>query len=158
MSRLQVGQPAPDFALEADDGTTVRLSDLSGQTVVLYFYPKDDTSGCTAQACEFRDLGPNYRASGARVLGVSPDPLDSHRRFRAKHGLDFTLLSDPNHRVSEAYGVWVEKSMYGRRYMGIERSTFVIGPDGVLVQALYKVRSKGNAAEVLDLLGAPARQ
>jgi peroxiredoxin Q/BCP len=156
MSRLQAGQPAPDFALEADDGTTVRLSDLRGQTVVLYFYPKDDTSGCTAQACEFRDLGPGYRASGVRVLGVSPDSLASHSRFRAKHGLDFTLLSDPDHQVAEAYGVWVEKSMYGRRYMGIERSTFVIDAAGDLAQALYGVRSKGNAAQVLDLVGAPA--
>jgi peroxiredoxin Q/BCP len=158
MPRPQVGDPAPDFALEADDGTTVRLSDLAGETVVLYFYPKDDTSGCTVEACEFRDLGPGYRASGARVLGVSPDPIDSHRRFRAKHGLDFTLLSDPDHRVAEAYGVWVEKSMYGRKYMGIERSTFVIGPDGVLAQALYKVRPQGHAAEVLDLVGAAASQ
>jgi peroxiredoxin Q/BCP len=158
MSRLQVGEPAPDFALEADDGTTVQLSDLAGQTVVLYFYPKDDTPGCTVEACEFRDLGPDYEASGARVLGVSTDALDSHRRFRAKYGLEFTLLSDPDHLVAEAYGVWVEKSNYGRTYMGVERSTFVIGPDGMLTQALYRVRPKGHAAQVLDLVGAPASQ
>jgi peroxiredoxin Q/BCP len=150
--RLAAGQPAPDFSLQADDGSTVTLSDLAGQTVVLYFYPKDDTSGCTAQACEFRDLTPEYDAAGARVIGVSPDPPASHERFRDKHGLTFTLLSDPDHVAAEAYGVWVEKSMYGRRYMGVERSTFVIGPDGVIVEALYKVKPKGNAAAVLDLV------
>jgi thioredoxin-dependent peroxiredoxin len=156
MAHAEVGQPAPDFALEADDGSTVRLSDLRGQTVVLYFYPKDDTSGCTVQACDFRDLGADYSASGARVLGVSPDSLASHTRFRAKHGLNFTLLSDPDHRVAEAYGVWVQKSMYGRRYMGIERSTFVIGPDGIVAQALRKVKPAGHAADVLGLVGALA--
>src|SRR5262245_19573703 len=155
MARLEAGQPAPDFSLEADDGTTVSLADLAGSTAVLYFYPKDDTTGCTAEACEFRDLAPDYDAAGARVIGVSPDAIASHVRFRDKHGLPFTLLSDPDHEVAEAYGVWIEKSMYGRRYMGVERSTFVIGPDGTLQQALYKVKPKGHAASVLDLVGAP---
>jgi thioredoxin-dependent peroxiredoxin len=152
MPRLQAGRPAPAFALESDQGETVRLADLSGQTVVLYFYPKDETSGCTIQACEFRDARADYDAKGARVIGVSPDPLRSHAKFRANHDLDFTLLSDPDHAVAEAYGVWVEKTNYGRTYMGIERSTFVIGPDGVIKEALYKVAPKGHAAQVLELV------
>jgi peroxiredoxin Q/BCP len=153
MSRLTAGQEAPDFALESDQGETVRLSDLAGQTVVLYFYPKDDTSGCTVQACEFRDHRADYDAKGARVVGVSPDPLRSHASFRAKNHLDFTLLSDPDHTAAEAYGVWVEKTMYGKTHMGIERSTFVIGSDGVIREALYKVSPKGHAAQVLELVG-----
>ena len=153
MPRLEAGQKAPDFALESDQGETLRLSDLAGQTIVLYFYPKDETSGCTVEACEFRDARPAYDAKGARIIGVSPDPLGSHSRFRANHDLDFTLLSDPDHRVAEAYGVWVEKSRYGRTYMGIERSTFVIGPDGVIREALYKVQPAGHAAQVLELVG-----
>ncbi len=152
MARLEAGQPAPDFSLDADDGSTVSLADLSGQTVALYFYPKDDTTGCTAQACEFRDAQADYEAAGVRVIGVSPDPLTSHLKFRDKYELPFTLLSDPDHVAAEAYGVWVEKSMYGKTYMGIERSTFVIGPDGVLKEALYKVKPKGHAASVLQLL------
>ena len=152
MARLEPGQPAPDFSLQADDGSTVSLSDLAGGTVALYFYPKDDTTGCTAQACEFRDRKADYDAAGVRVIGVSPDPLTSHVKFRDKHGLPFTLLSDPDHEAAEAYGVWVEKSMYGRKYMGIERSTFVIGPDGVVTQALYKVKPSGHAASLLELV------
>ncbi len=152
MARLEAGQPAPDFSLQADDGSTVSLSGLAGQTVALYFYPKDDTSGCTAQACEFRDMQADYDAAGIRIIGVSPDPLTSHTRFRDKHGLPFTLLSDPDHAAAEAYGVWVQKSMYGRTYMGVERSTFVIGPDGTLQQALYKVKPKGHAASLLQLV------
>jgi len=152
MARLEAGQPAPDFSLDADDGSTVSLADLSGQTVALYFYPKDDTTGCTAQACEFRDAQADYEAAGVRVIGVSPDPLKSHLKFRDKYDLTFTLLSDPDHVAAEAYGVWVEKSMYGRTYMGIERSTFVIGPDGVLKEALYKVKPKGHAASLLELV------
>jgi thioredoxin-dependent peroxiredoxin len=152
MSRLAPGDPAPDFALESDDGSTVRLADLAGQRVVVYFYPKDDTTGCTAQACEYRDLHDDFTQAGARVLGVSPDPLASHERFRQKYGLNFTLLSDPDHSAAEAYGVWVEKSNYGRTYMGIERSAFVIGPDGTIEQAFYKVKAKGNAGAVLEAL------
>jgi peroxiredoxin Q/BCP len=154
MARLTPGEPAPDIRLDADDGSTVALSDLRGQRVVLYFYPKDDTSGCTSQACEFRDHAADFDVAGARVIGVSPDSIASHLKFRNKHGLPFTLLSDPEHALAEAYGVWVEKSMSGRKYMGIERSTFVIGPDGVLEQALYKVKPAGHAGSILELLNA----
>jgi peroxiredoxin Q/BCP len=153
MARLEAGDAAPDFSLQDADGSTVSLADLAGSTTVLYFYPKDDTSGCTAEACEFRDRAADYDAAGARVIGVSPDPVASHVRFRDKHGLPFTLLSDPDHELADAYGVWVQKSMYGRTYMGVERSTFVIGPDGRLTHALYKVKPKGHAASVLDLVG-----
>jgi len=152
MARIEPGQPAPGFSLQADDGSTVSLSDLAGGTVALYFYPKDDTTGCTAQACEFRDMKADYDAAGVRVIGVSPDPLKSHVKFRDKYGLPFTLLSDPDRTAAEAYGVWVEKSMYGKSYMGIERSTFVIGPDGVVTQALYKVKPSGHAASLLELV------
>jgi thioredoxin-dependent peroxiredoxin len=154
MARLAPGLPAPDIRLNADDGSTVALSELCGQRVVLYFYPKDDTSGCTREACEFRDHAGEFDTSGARVIGVSPDSVASHVKFRDKHGLPFTLLSDPDHEAAEAYGVWVEKSMYGRTYMGIERSTFVIGPDGVLEHALYKVTPAGHAGSILELLAA----
>lgn len=150
MPRLAAGDPAPDFSLPADDGSTVSLSDLAGRRFVLYFYPKDMTSGCTTEACEFRDLAPEYDAAGVRVIGVSPDPVASHVRFRDAHGLPFTLLSDPDHAAARAYGVWVQKSMYGRTYMGIERSTFVIGPDGRIERALYRVRPKGHAESVLQ--------
>jgi thioredoxin-dependent peroxiredoxin len=142
MARLEPGRPAPSFRLDADDGSTLALEDLHGQTVVLYFYPKDDTGGCTVQACDFRDRAADFDAKGARIIGVSPDAITSHTKFRDKHGLTFTLLSDPEHTAAEAYGVWVEKSMYGRTYMGIERSTFVIGPDG-----------KHHAGSVLELIG-----
>lgn len=152
MARLEAGQVAPDFTLDADDGSTVTLSDLRGERIVLYFYPKDATPGCTTQACEFRDQTPEYDAAGARVFGISPDPVSSHVKFRDAQELSFTLLSDPDHVVSEAYGVWVERSMYGRKFMGIERSTFVVGPDGTLEHALYKVKPKGNAAAVLELI------
>jgi thioredoxin-dependent peroxiredoxin len=154
LARLQAGQPAPGFSLQADDGSTVSLGDLAGTTVALYFYPRDDTSGCTAQACGFRDMQADYDAAGVRVIGVSPDPVTSHVRFRDKHGLPFTLLSDPEHTAAEAYGVWVQKSMYGRTYMGVERSTFLIGPDGVIREALYKVTPKGHAASLLELARA----
>jgi thioredoxin-dependent peroxiredoxin len=146
------GDPAPPFRLEAHDGTTVTLEDLRGARTVLYFYPKDDTSGCTAEACELQERLPDFDARGTRVIGVSPDGLESHRRFRDRYGLAFTLLSDPDHEAAEAYGVWVEKSMYGRRYMGVERSTFVIGPDGTVEHALRKVRPKGHALSLLELL------
>lgn len=152
MARLEAGRPAPDFSLQADDGSTVDLGSLRGSTVALYFYPKDDTTGCTAQACEFRDMRADYDAAGVRVIGVSPDPLTSHVKFRDKHDLPFTLLSDPDHEAAEAYGVWVEKSMYGRTYMGIGRSTFVIGPDGVITAALYNVKPSGHAASLLELV------
>ncbi len=152
MARLEAGHAAPDFSLAADDGSTVDLASLRGGTVALYFYPKDSTTGCTAQACELRDMQHEYDTAGVRVIGVSPDPLTSHATFRDTHGLGFTLLSDPEHEAAEAYGVWVEKSMYGRTYMGIQRSTFVIGPEGVLSAALYSVKPKGHAASLLELV------
>ncbi len=155
MARLAPGTLAPDFTLAADDGTDLTLSDLRGGRVVLYFYPKADTSGCTTEACEFRDAKPDFDARGARVIGISPDPVAKLVRFRDKHDLSFTLLSDGDHAVAESYGVWVEKKMYGNTYMGVERSTFVIGPDGLVEEALYKVRPKGHAASVLGAL-APA--
>ena len=152
MARLEAGQKAPDFSLQADDGSTVSLPDLAGQTVALYFYPKDDTTGCTAQACEFRDMRAAYDAAGIRVIGESPATVKSHVRFRDKYELPFTLLSDPDHEAAEAYGVWVEKSMYGKTYMGVERSTFIINPDTTVGQALYKVKPKGHAASLLELI------
>jgi peroxiredoxin Q/BCP len=148
------GDLAPDFALPADDGSTVRLSGLRGSRVVLYFYPKDDTSGCTIQACELRDDLPAFEALDVRVLGVSPDPVSSHVRFRDKYDLNFPLLADEDHAVAEAYGVWAEKSMYGRRYMGIERSTFVIDPDGVIEAVWRKVKARGHADLVRDHLAS----
>lgn len=146
------GDAAPDFELLADDGSRIRLADLKGKTVVLYFYPKDMTSGCTVQACEYRDAQPSFGGGDVVVLGVSPDPQKSHEKFRDKHELNFPLLVDEDHAVSEAYGVWKEKSMYGRKYMGIERSTFIIGPDGVIQHAWRKVKAKGDAARVLEAL------
>lgn len=146
----QEGDLAPDFTLPADDGSMVTLSDLRGSRVILYFYPKDDTSGCTAQACEFRDSLPRIEEKGARVLGVSPDPVRSHQKFKAKYDLNFPLLADEDHQVAEAYGVWKEKSMYGRTYWGIERSTFLIDEDGRIARAWRKVKAKGNA----DLVAA----
>ena len=150
---IQKGDRAPDFALPADDGSLVKLGDLRGRKVILYFYPKDDTSGCTAQACELRDALPRIDEAGAVVLGVSPDPVSSHQRFRAKYSLNFPLLSDEDHQVSEAYGVWKEKAMYGRRFWGIERSTFIIDEDGVVIDAWRKVKPKGHADKVEELLG-----
>lgn len=152
MARLQPGDPAPDFTLEADNGETITLSHLRGAPVVLYFYPKDATPGCTTQACEYRDLSEGFSTAGARLFGISPDPLSSHERFREAQGLTFPLLSDPDHAAAEAYGVWVERSMYGRRFMGIERSSFLIGPDGRIAQALYRVKAPGNAARMLSAL------
>ena len=154
MSRVSAGDPVPDFSLESDDGSRVGSSDLVGERTVIYFYPKDDTSGCTTEACDFRDLGPDFAKAATRVIGISPDSAESHLAFRAKHDLDFILLCDPDHVAAEAFGVWVTKKMYGREYMGVERSTFVIGPDGVIEQAFRKVRPKGHAAAVLDSLGA----
>jgi peroxiredoxin Q/BCP len=153
MARLEAGQKAPDFSLQAHDGSTVSLSDLAGQTVALYFYPKDDTTGCTAQACEFRDMQADFDAAGIRVIGVSPDPVASHVRFRDKHELPFTLLSDPDHEAAEAYGVWVQKSMYGKTYMGANRATFIIDGDGTIVHVIPKVSPKTHDDEVLKAIG-----
>jgi peroxiredoxin Q/BCP len=149
---IEKGAAAPDFELESDDGRTVRLSDFRGRPVVLYFYPKDDTPGCTREACEIRDVWSEFEKRGAVVLGVSPDSTTSHARFKAKHGLPFTLLADPDHAVAEAYDVWRERTLYGKKRMGILRSTFVIGPDGTVVEALYGVKPDGHAAKVLAAL------
>jgi thioredoxin-dependent peroxiredoxin len=149
---LQEGTPAPDFELESDEGATVRLSDLRGKPVVLYFYPKDGTPGCTKQACGFRDAYGEYQQRGAVVLGVSPDDVASHVKFKEKYGLPFTLLADPEHEVAERYGTWGEKSFAGKKYMGIIRSTFVIDREGNLARAMYGVNAERNPDEVLAAL------
>jgi len=151
---LSPGETAPDFELPDQDGNTVRLSDLKGQTVVLYFYPKADTPGCTTQACGVRDHRADYEKAGARVLGVSPDPVKKVKKFHDKFDMNFTLLADEDKKVVEAYGVWVEKSMYGRKYMGAERSTFVIGPDGKIKEILRKVKPGEHDDLVLAALAA----
>jgi peroxiredoxin Q/BCP len=151
---VEKGVPAPDFTLPSDQDGDVSLSALRGKRVVLYFYPKDDTSGCTAQACELRDQLPRFDGVAAVILGVSPDSVASHRRFREKYGLNFPLLADEDHAVAEAYGVWKEKSNYGRKYMGIERSTFLIDEAGVVVEAWRKVKPQGHADLVAEALGA----
>jgi peroxiredoxin Q/BCP len=149
---VEEGSRAPDFELAADGGERVKLSELRGKPVVLYFYPKDDTPGCTAQACEIRDEWSRFRERGAVVLGVSPDDEASHARFREKYSLPFTLLADPDHAVAEEYGVWVEKTNYGRKSMGIERSTFVIDPEGNVAKVLRRVKPEGHADKVLEAL------
>ena len=143
-----VGDLAPDFTLPTDAGDALTLSSLRGRPVVLYFYPRDDTSGCTAQACALRDLFPRFDGAGAAVLGVSPDTVTSHAKFRAKYALPFTLLADTEHAVAEAYGVWVEKSMYGRRFMGVERTTFVLDRTGRVARVFPRVRVPGHAEAV----------
>ncbi len=151
-SMLQEGEVAPDFSLTADDGSSVRLSELRGRKVILYFYPRADTSGCTIQACEFRDVLPRIDEEGAVVLGVSPDPVEELAKFRDKYDLNFRLLADEDHQVAEAYGVWKEKSMYGKKYMGVERSTFVIDEEGRIARVYEKVKPQGHAAAVLQAL------
>ena len=146
------GKPAPDFTLTADDGATVKLSKLRGRPVVLYFYPKDDTPGCTAQACGIRDAYGEFEDAGAIVLGVSPDGEASHAKFKEKYELPFTLLADTDHAVADAYGVWGEKTFAGKTYMGVERSTFVIGPDGNVGRIFRKVKPDEHADQVLDAL------
>jgi peroxiredoxin Q/BCP len=148
------GDPAPDFELPNQDGEPVRLSDLRGKRTVLYFYPKADTPGCTTQACGIRDRVEDYDAAGAVVLGVSPDPVKAVKKFHDKQGLNFTLLADEDHAVAEQYGVWVEKSMYGKTYMGNERTTFVIGEDGKVAEVLRKVKPKEHDGLVLGALSA----
>jgi peroxiredoxin Q/BCP len=146
------GSPAPDFELTSDSGEAVKLSELRGKPVVLYFYPKDDTPGCTTQACGIRDVWAEVRDKGAVVLGVSPDSPRTHAKFREKYGLPFTLLSDEEHEVAEQYGTWVEKSTYGKTRMGIERSTFVIDADGNLAKMMRKVKPAEHADDVLAAL------
>jgi peroxiredoxin Q/BCP len=149
---VEEGTQAPDFELATDGGERVRLSDLRGQPVVLYFYPKDDTPGCTTQACELRDEYAQFRERGAVVLGVSPDDEASHAKFRSKYSLPFSLLADPDHEVAEQYGVWGEREYRGRTYMGINRSTFVIDPGGRVAKAFYGVKPQGHAEKVLAAL------
>ncbi len=146
---LQAGDVAPDFELPTDGGAPLRLANFRGRKVVLYFYPKDDTPGCTLEAQEFAALGKDFARAGAVVVGVSPDTPACHARFKAKHGLDLHLASDGEKAVANAYGVWVEKSMYGRKYMGVARTTFLISPEGRIEQVWNKVKPKGHAADVL---------
>lgn len=148
-----VGEMAPDFELQADDGSVVRLSDYRGKRIIIYFYPKDNTSGCTAQACLFRDQEPEFAEKNAVILGISPDSIKSHQGFRLKHNLPFRLLSDPEHQVAESYGAWGEKSMYGKKYLGIIRSHFVIDEEGKIIQAQTKVSPAESAPLALAALG-----
>jgi len=152
MTPLSEGAEAPDFTLESDSGDTVSLSQLRGKPVVLYFYPRDDTPGCTTEACEFRDAWDKVKGAGAVVLGVSPDTAASHKKFKSKFKLPFPLLADPDHTVAERYGAWGERSMYGRKFQGILRTTFVIGPEGRIRKVFERVKPKGHAAEVLESL------
>jgi thioredoxin-dependent peroxiredoxin len=147
---VQPGDQAPDFELPDQNGDPVKLSDLRGQTVVLYFYPRADTPGCTVQACGVRDRRANYKAAGARVLGVSPDPVEDVKKFAEKFDLDFTLLADADHAVADAYGTWVEKSMYGKKYWGAQRATFIVDPEGKIA----KVFPKTHDDVVLEALAA----
>ncbi len=149
---VEIGRKAPAFSLKDQDGKTHRLRDYAGNWVVLYFYPKDQTSGCTKEACQFRDHLPDFRSVDAVVLGVSPDSPDSHTRFREKEGLTFDLLADPDKGVLAKYGVWQEKSMYGRKYMGVVRTTYLIGPDGRVAHRWDKVKVPAHAAAVLAKL------
>lgn len=152
VSELQIGQPVPEFTLEASGGQEISLSDYRGKKVVLYFYPKDSTPGCTQEACDFRDSSAAYEQKGAVVLGISPDPVKSHDKFAQKYELSFPLLSDPDHAVAEAFGVWQLKKMYGKEYEGIVRSTFLIDEEGILIKAWNKVKVKGHTEEVFAAL------
>jgi peroxiredoxin Q/BCP len=146
---LKIGEKAPDFSLPADGGRDIALTSYAGQKLVLYFYPKDDTSGCTQEAIEFNGLRQEFAKAGTVILGVSPDPVKKHDKFKAKYELEFPLVSDEQKHMLEAYGVWVEKSMYGRKYMGVERTTVLIAADGTIAQVWPKVKVPGHAAEVL---------
>jgi peroxiredoxin Q/BCP len=148
------GSPAPDFTLKSDSGTAVTLSELRGKPVVLYFYPKDDTPGCTTQACAIRDAWGEFEQAGAVVLGVSPDGEASHAKFKSKYDLPFTLLADTDHALADAYDVWVEKHYDGKTYMGVERSTFVIDAEGKLAKIFRRVKPAEHADQVLDALRA----
>ena len=149
---VDVGKPAPDFELESDAGKRVRLSSLRGSPVVLYFYPKDDTPGCTLQACEIRDNWGAFESRDAVVLGISPDSVSSHEQFREKYDLPFTLLADPDHEVAEQYGVWLEQEYDGKKWTGIQRSTFVIDADGNVANIMRQVKPAEHAGDVLAVL------
>ena len=153
MMTMMIGQEAPDFTLPASDGTQVKLSDYRGNKVIIYFYPKDSTPACTQQACDFRDANEAFAGHGAVVLGISPDPVKSHLRFIGKQELPFLLLSDEQHEVSELYGVWQLKKLYGKEYMGVVRSTFLIDEQGKLAYEWRKVKVKGHVQQVLDVIG-----
>ncbi|GAK70733.1 putative oxidoreductase [Agrobacterium rubi TR3 = NBRC 13261] len=154
MTDLAIGDNAPDFTLPRNGSGDVTLSSLKGKAVVLYFYPKDDTSGCTAQAIDFSAMGGDFEAANAVVIGISPDSVKSHDKFAAKHSLSVMLASDEERKVLEAYGVWKEKSMYGKKYMGVERTTYLVSPDGKIVQIWNKVKVPGHAQAVLDTIKA----
>ena len=150
---LKAGDPAPDFALDDQHGKTVKLSDFRGKKVILYFFPRADTPGCTTQACSLRDAEEPLQVAGATVIGISPDNPGAQAKFDAKYGLGFTLLSDPDHAVADAYGAWGERSMYGKKYMGIVRSAFVINEKGAVVEPFYKVSPKDTVPKVLKAIG-----
>jgi peroxiredoxin Q/BCP len=151
---LKPGDLAPDFTLPTDTGTPLTLSAFRGRPVVLYFYPKDDTSGCTKESCEFRDLVPRFDRVNAQILGISPDDVKSHAKFRDKYQLNFPLLADEGHAVADRYGVWQLKSMYGRKYWGNARTTFIIDPTGRIAKVFEKVKAAGHAAEVAEAVAA----
>ena len=151
---IEEGKPAPELELKSDTGETVRLGDLRGRRVVLYFYPRDDTPGCTAQACGFRDVYDELQQEGALVLGISPDDEAAHVKFKQKYGLPFTLLADPDHEAAERYGVWVERTQYGKKRMGIQRSTFIVDEDGNVAAAMRNVKPDENPGKVLEALRA----
>ena len=154
MTRLTAGEPAPRFEMATDDGSIVSSDSLAGQRYVLYFYPKDDTPGCTKQACGLRDSWSRVAETGVPVFGVSPDSVKSHAKFRDKYGLPYRLLSDTGHAVADAFGVWVQKKFAGREYMGVERSTFVVGPDGVIESVLPQVKPDEHVDQLLEALAA----
>ena len=152
MAELTEGAKAPEISLLDDAGKPFKLSSLKGQNVVLYFYPKADTPGCTKEACEFRDRLPSIKKAGTTVVGASPDPVSAVAKFKQKFELNFALLADEDHQAAEAYGVWKEKSMYGKKYMGVERTTFIIGKDGKIAKIFPKVKVDGHAEEVMAAL------
>jgi peroxiredoxin Q/BCP len=154
MATLKEGDKAPEFTAKDQNGNTVSLSDYKGETVVLYFYPKDDTPGCTAEACDFRDNYQLLSSQGYEVIGVSTDDEKSHKKFETKYSLPFTLIADSDQQIVNAYGVWVEKNMYGKKYMGTQRSTFIIDAEGTISHVINKVDTKNSSAQVLDLLKA----
>jgi thioredoxin-dependent peroxiredoxin len=154
VAQLKSGDKAPTFRLSSDDGQKITLADYRGERVVLYFYPADDTPGCTKEACQFSDLLDEYAALGVDVIGISPDEADSHQKFRAKYGLRIRLASDPSHATMERYGAWGEKTLYGKKSIGVIRSTFLVGADGRIERAWYHVRADGHAQAVLEALGA----
>lgn len=149
---LEEGSKAPNFKLKNQTGETISLSDFKGKNVVLYFYPKDDTSGCTAEACSFRDDFPKFEKTDAVILGVSPDSVESHKKFEQKYRLNFNLLSDEKKEILQKYEVWKEKNMYGRKYMGVERTTYIIDPEGKIKKIFRKVKVSGHNKEVLEAL------